>query len=276
MRLTTDWRRALVLIAIASLAGCGTRSSGTFAGPASGSTTTGIAATGQTPRQVAEAFLKNLTEGKATPDNLTDGFKKQIAKPFLDVDAAEWLATFKGTTFVIGEVATLGPDIVVRGRAESSTAKRSFVLRLSQKGDAFLADWLHLSSHMGPPTPSPPNPDLAAAQDVLRNFLDLLMGGDQRMVHALMAPEWRKQKSPPSGPDLQKGYDHGPGFLTQQTRAWGSGLVGYTFGKPELSPTKDRATFPVELEADGKKTQETLTAAKDPNTGRWHVVAFTK
>ena len=44
---------------------------------------------------------------------------------------------------------------------------------------------------------SPADPDLAAAQNVVRDFLDLLLGGDHRQAHALMTLDWKKKLAPP-------------------------------------------------------------------------------
>lgn len=284
MRLTTDrwWCVPLVAVALLGLAGCKDRSGTGTAGGVGGG---GDAAGGPTARHAADAFLKELGDGKTTPDQLTSEFRQQIGPPvtddekkagFSDSTARDWLARFKGATFVVGEESKLGDGIVLRGRAQVPGQAQAFALRVVKGSNGYLADWLHLAGIMGSEIKTPADPDLAAAQDVVRNFLDLVLGGDHRQVHVLMTPDWKKRLAPPTPADARKGFDYDPGFLTQSTRSWKREYVGYTLSKQELNAGKDGATFTAELEAGGQKTTYAVQATKDKATGRWLVAAFDK
>ncbi len=264
MRPKTEKRwAAATLLAIFAITGCDSKPMGK--GSTSESTTAGLApSSGPNARQAADAFLKNLTEGKASPDQFTAWFKKQTSRLIAEVDAADWLADFKGTTFVVGEETKFGNSIVLRGRAEP--AKDSFTLRLTKEGDSLKVDWLHRSSRMSSGISAPADSDLAAAQDTARNFLDVLLGGSLRQAQTLMTFEWKKSVA---GEDL--------GFLTQKMRTWKSwdgDFVGYTIKSSELNGTKDAATFTVEMDAGTKKTPYTVKA-KNVN-GQWLLEAFSK
>src|SRR5215212_2504555 len=83
MRLTTDRRLAVALLAALALAGCDGKKP--VAGPTAGSSTTSelqvIVAKGRTPRQAVEEFLRDLSAGKVTPAQLTPAFRAQVAPP---------------------------------------------------------------------------------------------------------------------------------------------------------------------------------------------------
>jgi hypothetical protein len=289
MRLTTVWRAgALAVLAWVTGAGCDGKR---LAVPAGGSTTDELkrlVAEGRTPRQVAEEFLRELSAGKVAADRLTPAFRSQVAPPKTDADRAAgyseadlraYLARFEKASYVIGEEQGIGPAIMIRGRADATDVRRQFSVRLIQVGDAGMvqADWLHLTERMGTSLKLPPDPDLAAAEDALRNFLDVLMGGDHRLAHALMTTELKKAISPlPPGGKPKDGRDYDPGFLTQATRAWIRDVVGYTFTKADLAPDKKAATVTVELEAGGQTTPATVRMVKDRATDWWLVLAFDK
>jgi len=282
MRLTTDRRGAVALsVALAfALAGCNGKpkpsgsgsdtrgaGTGTGAGPA-------VAGT-PTPRQAADEFLKDLGAGKVTPDRLTADLAGKVSRKRSADEINDWLGAFKGATFVVAEDAKFGDAVAVRGRMQAPGKAQAFALRLVKDGSTYKADWLHRSDRQGSEIKPQADPDLAAAQDTVRNFLDVLLGGDQRLAHALMAPDWKKSLSPPAPADQRDGYDYGPGFLTAKTRQWSSGVLGYTLTKAELGPNKTTATFTAELAGEGQMTQVyTVKAAKDSATGRWLVTDF--
>src|SRR5262245_38679881 len=229
MRLATDWR-AGVTVVLTGLAVVGCDSKRPEAAPTASSKTDELersVAQGRTPRQVAEDFLKDLSAGTVGPDRLTPAFRTRVAPPKTDADRATGyseadlraiLARFQNATYVIGEEQGIGPAIVVRGRANAPGARQQFSLRLVQvrDSDKFQADWLHLAERMGTGFKPPTDRDLAAAEDGLRNFLDVLMGGDHRVAQALMTAELRKSVSPlPPGSKASDGRDYDPGFLTQ-------------------------------------------------------------
>ena len=122
----------------------------------------------------------------------------------------------------------------------------------------------------------PVNPDLLGPQDAVRNFLDLLLGGDVRQAQALMALAWKKSQAPAPPAEARKGAEYDAGFLAQAMRAWKGDAVAYGIPEGEISPAKDTATFTVELEAAGRKTPYTVQAVKDPATGWWLIAAFDK
>jgi hypothetical protein len=279
MRLTTDRRGAIALsVALAfALAGCDSKPKPSGAG----SDTTGTGGAGPavagapTPRQAADAFVKDLGAGKVTADRLTADFAGKVSRKRAADEIADWLAAFKGATFVVAEEAKFGDAIAVRGRMQAPGKAQAFALRLVKEGTTYKADWLHRSDRQGSEIKPQADPNLAAAQDTVRNFLDVLVGGDHRLAHALMAPEWKKSLSPPAPADLRDGYDYGPGFLTAKTRQWVSGVLGYTLTKTDLGPNKTTATFTAEFAGEGQKAQVySLKAAKDSATGRWQITDF--
>ena len=282
MRLTTD-RRGMVALSVAlafTLAGCngknkpgGTGSDTKAAGTGTGA---GPAVAGApSPRQAAEELLKDLGAGKVTADRLTADFAATVSRKRSADEINDWLTAFKGATFVIAEDAKFGDAVAVRGRMQAPGKAQAFALRLVKDGNSYKADWLHRSDRQGSEIKAQADPELAAAQDTVRNFLDVLIGGDHRLAHALMAPEWKKNLSPPAPADQRDGYDYGPGFLTAKTRQWSSGILGYTLPKAELGPNKTSATFTAELAGEGQKAVVyTVKASKDPASGRWLVTDF--
>lgn len=285
MRLTTDhrWRGpALALVGLA-LAGCDGKpravpasGTGTTAGPAvvSGS---GTAPASPGARKAADAFLQALTDGKASPAQLTPAFRAHVGKT--DQAAQEWLAGVKGKVFHPTEQTDFGSAVALRGGAETPPDKHrtGFAVRLVRDGDAYKADWLQFSEHTKFGVPTVPDPDLAAALDTVHNFLDLLIDRDEVQTHALLAPALRKSLSPvPVGTKPPDGLDYDPGFLTRRTRAWVLGVANYTVGAGELGPNKETATFPVTLEAGGDRTPATVKLVKDKATGWWLIDEFSK
>jgi hypothetical protein len=277
MRLTTDrqWaRRAVVLLATGAfvVAGC---DSGRPGPTGAGTTTEDGPAAAQTLRQAADAFLADLGEGRVTPAQLTPSFLKAIARPKGDpeAEARDYLVRFRGARFFILQESTRRNVVILRGRAESPDRKDAFSLRLVNDG-GYKLDWLHRSERMGTNFGVISSPELDAAHDVVRNFLDILLGGDLRLAHALMTPEWKKKLAPPNEPDVRDGYDYSPGFLTQTTKAWRGEYVGYSLTKSDLNAAKDGATFIAELEAGGMKTQYFVKATKA--SGQWLIEAFDK
>jgi hypothetical protein len=282
MRLSTDRRLLGLVAAFALAAGCDNKPKGTgggTSGPAAAGTTAGLAAGGQTFRQFAESFLKELGEGKVGPDKLTANFKKKLAGPGKDADAAaaEYLAQFKGATFVIPEEGKVGNGATAfRGRAKLPDRSTSVSMRVVQGPAGYLIDWLHVSDRQGSEIKTPTDPDLAAAQDAARDFIDLVLGGGARQAHALMAPAWRKKLSPAGSQDERQGYDYGPGFLDGVLRSWKRDFLGYTIASAELGPNKDTATFAANMDSGGSKTPYVVKAVKDKATGEWLVDDFDK
>jgi hypothetical protein len=281
MRLTMDRRWLTALLAAALVAGCNSKpnsgggSGGTKGEPSGAKGGPGpIVANGPTGRQQAEAFLKDLGEGKAAADRLTSAFKKKLAPPGKDVDvvAKEWLDTFKGGSFVIGEEAKVGDAVAVRGLAKFPDKSMAFSLRLVNGQ----ADWLHRSERQGAEIKVPADASMAAAQDVIRNFLDLLLGGDLKQAHSLMTTTWKKSLSPPGPQDIKDGYDFGPGFLAGKTRAWKDDYLSYTLTPTDHGSSKDTVVFVATMDAGNKKDKHTVKATKDPTTGEWLVSDFEK
>lgn len=288
MRLTTRRRAVLGLGALAlALAGCDSGRSGPSGSgvmPAQGGAP--ALAGESTPRQAADVFLNTLTAGATKPDLVTDDFARAITPPArlpngepgtvrMDL-VGQWLAQFNGAQFVVGEESKVGDALVLRGRVQTPGKAEAFAMRLVKDGKRYKIDWLHRSERQGSDIKPQADPELADAQDTVRNFLDVLLGGDLRLAHALMAPAWKKALSPPGPADLRDGYDYGPGFLTVKTKAWRGDFLGYTFTKVESNSTKDAVTFTAELAAEGRKTPYTVKAVKDPATGRWFVSDFDK
>jgi len=277
MRLKTEKRlsaAALTLLAAFAVSGCDNKPKAKGKGTGSETTAAGLAVLSSPgARQAADAFLKSLSEGKASPDQFTAWFKKQSSKPIALVEAEDWLAGFKGSNFIGGEETKFGNSIVLRGRAEP--AKDSFALRMTKEGDAYKVDWLHRSSRMSSGIPAPSDMDLAAAQDTARNFLDILLGGDVRQAQALMTVAWKKSVSQlPPGVQPKDGFDYEPGFLTGTMRTWKRDFSGYSLSKPELNGTKDGATWIAEMDSGSQKTSYMLRAKK--LDGQWLIDEFAK
>jgi hypothetical protein len=286
MRLTTDWRAVAALAVTAlALAGCDSRQSrGTGAGLAPPPGPVGGPAPGPSPRAAAESLLTAVADGKVTPEQLTPAFRTAIAPPQTDDDKKagysgarlrQWLDEFAGAKFAFLEQTKVGTAVVERGRVESGNSKDAFTLRTVPAGAGYQIDWLHRSAHLGL-VPVSADPDLLAPQDAVRNFLDLLLGGDLRQAQALMAPAWKKAQAPAPPAEARKGAEYDAGFLAQAMRSWKGDAVAYSVSKSSLNPAKDAATFTVELEAGGKKTSYTVQAVKDKDTGWWLVAAFDK
>jgi hypothetical protein len=280
-------RSAAALAALFALIGCDDKSKGPGG---TSDPTTGVAA-GQTPMEATDTFLKALGEGKVKPAQLTVNFKKQIAPPateaekligYSDGRAQEWLDGFRDTKFVVSDTAQFGEAVAVRGRAEAANRREAFALRLvgtpSKDGATYHLDWLHRSERMGSEIKLTTDPDLAAAQDVVRNFLDVLLGGDLRQAHALMTSTWKKSIAPPTPADARDGLDYSPGFLTQTTRAWKRDFTGYSLPKADFTPEQGRsaATFTAVFQTSGQSVPYTVRAVKDKATGWWLVEAFEK
>jgi hypothetical protein len=286
MRLTTDWRAVGALaVAALALAGCDSKQSrGTGGGLAPPPGPMGGPAAATSPREAAESLLKAVADGKLTPEQLTPAFRTAIASPQTDDDKKagysaarlrQWLDAFTGAKFMLLEQTKVGSAVVERGRVEAGTSKDAFSLRIVPAAAGYQIDWLHRSTHLGL-VPAPANPDLVGPQDSVRNFLDLLLGGDLRQAQVLMTVGWKKTQAPAPPAEARKGAEYDAGFLAQVMRSWKGDAVAYAIPKAEIGPAKDGATFTVELEAGGKKTPYAVTAVKDPATGWWLIAAFDK
>ena len=292
MRRSTDRRLAgLLAAALVALAGCDNKPKGTgAAGEATGAGGKGgsaaIAAGGQTARQAADAFLVDLGKGNMAPVRLTESFAKKVARPapkgggaaggpgYDPAEVQTWLGQFRGGTFDVSQETQVGEAVAFRGRARFPDKTVAFTLRLVKDGNEYKGDWLHRSDRQGSEVKAPADPDLAAAQDVVRNFLDVLLGGDLKQARSLMAPAWRTRLSPAGASDVRDGYDYGPGFLDGKLRSWRGDHLGYTLPTGELGPNKDTATFVAELQAGGQNVRHTVQAIKDKATGEWLVGDF--
>lgn len=277
MRLMTNRRVAVVLATVVAiaLAGCDNKPKSGSAGPDLPGTGAGPAVGTPTARQAADEFLKDLGAGKVTPDRLTADFTGKVSRTRSSDEINGWLAAFKGAAFVVAEEARFGDAIALRGRMQGPGKAEAFALRMVKDGSTYKTDWLHRSDRQGSEIKPQADLELVAAQDSVRNFLDVLLGGDHRLAHALMAPAWKKTLSPPAPTDQRDGYDYGPGFLAVKTRQWSSGVLGYTLTKAELGANKDSATFTAELAAEGQRDLScTVKAAKDGATGRWLIADF--
>ncbi len=284
MRRTKDREILFAMVALAAFIGCDSKPKGTGTGPAAGTGGETIV-TGPNARQAADAFLVALRDRTATPDQLTQGLRAAIAPPMTDQDkktgysnanAQEWLAKFRDTRFIAGEESKFGNAIVLRGRAESPTKKEAFALRLVKDANGYKADWLQTSGHLSSNIPTPLDADLAAAQDTVRNMLDLLVGDSFDQAHVLMTLAWKKAISPLGDARVQGGLEYEPGFLKQKLRSWAGGATGYTLSDGKLNSSRNGASFVVDLEKEGKKVPHTVKVKKDPASGWWLVDGFDK
>lgn len=255
----------LVAAAVACLAGCDSKPQGN----PPGMTTPGD----PTRRQSADALLVAIGDGTISPSQFTPAFQKAITKSKDPAaDTREYIDQFRGANFVVNEEATFGDAIVLRGRVDSPNFKEAFSFRMVQEGDGYKVDWLHRSERMGMNIKPPADPVLAAAQDTARNFLDLILGGDVRLAHALMTPAWRTKLAGATPADAKDGLDYSPGFLTQTMRTWKGDATGYSLSKAELS-AKDEATITAEFDVpNGAKVPYAVKANKIG--GQWLVASF--
>jgi hypothetical protein len=242
-----------------------------------GSTTT-TETPGETPttKASAEAFLKSLGEGKIAAGQLTVGFKKLIAPPITDADkmagfspgeVSNWLKAFEQSTFVVSQETTFGNAIALRGRVESGAKKDAFSVRLVRDGNELKCDWLQRTSRWDTVEPKKPyDAEVAAAQDVARNFLDTLLGGDLRPTLLLMSLDWKKLMAPYKS---DPGYD--AAFVVGKLKMLRNDAVSYSLAKAEAAGA-DQAKFGIDLEIEGKKVPYTLLAKKID--GRWVVDSF--
>jgi hypothetical protein len=287
MRLPNARRLAGLVVslsALAALAGCDNRKAAGTESAAGGRSGPAIEPDGGGPpaRQQAEAFLKDLGEGKVGPERLTAAFRREVPAPAVegtpraeatDADTREWLAQFRDIQFHLRpeEVHLSNGGVSYRGRAEKGNRKEAFALRMVKEGAVYKCDWLHRSEHIELGVKPPPNADLTLAQDTVRNFLDILLGGDLRQAHALMAPAWKKKLAPPYPSDEKAGLTYNPGFLTGVTKAWKRDYTAYLLPKSELSPDRATALFAVEFQAGDRTVSYTVKVATDPATGRWTI-----
>ena len=236
--------------------------------------------------EAADAFLAALRDRTATPDQLTPAFRAAIAPPVNDDDrkvgysqanAQEWLSQFRDTKFIAPDETKFGNAITLRGRAEFPTKKEAFSLRMVKESDGYKADWLQFSGHLSSGIATPNDPDLAAAQDTVRNMFDLLVGDNFKQAQALMPLEWKKTISPlPPNAKPRDGLEYEPAFLVQTLRSWAGGATGYTLADGKLNSANASASFVVTLEREGKKVPHTVKLKKDQSTGWWLVAGFDK
>ena len=295
MRMISDrrraWAGALVAASVFALAGCDSGRKG--ASGSSGENEPTVAGTPPTtgdptppgPKPAAEAILKTLGEGKATADLLTAAFRQKVAPPRTDEEKKvgysearlkTWLGRFEGARFTLfGEPATFGDKVAVRGRSESGATKDAFSLRLVKDGAGYKIDWLQRAERMGTEFMVPTDPELAAAQDAVRNFLDALLSPDPSVAQLSMSAAWKRSVAPPP-PNSADSHD--AGYLTQALKSWRDPrAVSYTLPKQELTPTKDGANFTAVLDAGGSdKTIYALKLSKDQGIGHWVVESFDK
>ena len=285
MRLTTDRLIAFAMIALAGVIGCNSHQPGTGGSTGSGTTGAAIADAGPPSRQDADQFFVALRDRTATPTQLTKPFCVAIAPPMTDEDkklgysqanAQEWLAQFRDTKFPVMEETKFGNAIVLRGRAEFPTKKEAFAVRLIRDGSGYKVDWLqHSGQYLSMNIASPADPDLAAAQDTVRNMLDLMLGNNFKDAPLLMTLEWKKRLSPlPPDAKPKDGLEYDPGFLVPALRNVVFGATAYTLSDAKLDPSRETTTFVVDFEVDGKKVPHTVKVTKDNGTGWWLVAGF--
>lgn len=267
MRRTT--RGLGLLMGLALVAGC-KDTAATFrstAGPAQATpSTAGVAVGDPSPgRAKAEEFLKALSEGKATPDDLTAAFRKTLSQPKAedaDADVKKFFGQFEKLTVEDVTETAIGTATVLRGRAKTPGTVNAFCLRVVREGDGYKVDWLHRADRfLAGSAPKTADSELAAAADAARNFVETLVGGDLRQTQALMAPKWTASLGE-------------PGFVIQKLRSWRGETVAYALPAADL--VGDTATVTAELEANGQKTTYRVTLKKDAATGRWLVEDFAK
>ena len=211
--------------------------------------------TAQPPGNRPSRFLKNLGDGKVGPDRLTPALRRSSHLPGKDVDAVakEWLEQFKGATFTIGEEAKVGAGTAIRGLAKFPDKSMAFSLRLVN-GQYRLVAQIRAPGHE---IKVPADPSMAAAQDVVRNFLDLLLGGDLKQAHCLMTPAWKKSLSPP-GPQEHSRTASTSGLVSCSARnppTWKDDYLSYTLATSDNGSSKDTVVFVATLDRGQQEGQ---------------------
>ena len=290
MRWKTDriWTRLAIIAAIGGFSGCKEKLPVKPATNPGGGSVVSVPAPSAEPgmRAKADEFLKALAEGKAKTDDLTPAFKKSISRPtteeekkvgYSDADVNNWLSRFDKLVVEDIKEASFGNMITLRGRAKTPGKIDALSLRMVREANGLKVDWLHRSDRfLAGDAPKTDDPELAAATDSARNFLETLLGGDLRQAQALMTPAWLVSIEPPSETDKKNGFAYNVGFVNQKMRAWRGDTVGYAIPKSELTGNKNTATVTAELEAGGQKKAYLVKLVKDKATGQWLVEDFAK
>lgn len=164
-------------------------------------------------RASADAFLKAVAAGTATPAMLTPEFKKVIAEPVFSDDVAkgysddaagQWLARFRGSPAPpVADVQGTGEAYVLAVRGGPDRVD----LRVVRSGGGWLADWYVSAPTAGSETPLPGG-EAAFRAFAAVAFLDALAGKDDRLAEGLMTPRYKAELAPPFGSD-KRGYNRG-------------------------------------------------------------------
>jgi hypothetical protein len=275
MRLLMDRRVfGLLASAIVGLAGCESKPTGSgSAGPAAGPK----AAVEETPREAADGILRELVQASIGPKKFTSRFRDRFYAPGQHPTSifTEITMAFKGATFRISEEDRVGDATAFRGLVKFADNKSAaFCLRLVKAPHSYEVDWLHQSERQASSVKPPADPALAVPQDTVRNFLDVMLGGDPRQAQSLMALEWKKRLAPSQGSDARKGVEYDYGFVDQSIRSWKRGPLGYTLSAGEFGPNKDTATFIATMDSGSSTKPYVVKATKDKETGEWLVSDF--
>jgi hypothetical protein len=233
----------------------------------------------QTAKQFGEEFLKAVTEGKATPDQLTVSFKKlAFAMPkfadeeklgYSDTDAKLFLKKSGNPVYTIDQEVSRTkpvPHAVFRGKAKVADKSEGFALRVVKNPET--SKWqvdLFYEVSTGSPGPIAEDSDAAIPKDTLQTFMDSLLFGDLKLAAAMMSPNLKKSTAPPFSTD-KGGFN--PGFLELQLKDRRALYNGYAYTTPAGS--SESYTFTVEMRGN-RPEKLTVKLIKDKATGSWLV-----
>jgi hypothetical protein len=283
MRATRTTLGTLLVVSCVSLLSLGCpppKKSVTVKKPSSSEEASSPETTKETPRQTAkqfgEEFLKAVTEGKATPDQLTVGFKKaafptpkfesEAKLGYSDTEAARWLKKPGNPGYnAPTETVRTKPEAysVLTGTVKVADRTENYLLRVvkDKSTGKWKIDWFQQTT--GTATPPAGDTDAAPAQDAVQGFLDNLIGGDLTLASALVSTNLKAKMASPLPSDKTP---YNESHFNAQLKDRRELFKGYTLGNPKGSGNE--YTFEVKAPA----TQPlNFKVVKDDKTGTWLV-----
>lgn len=220
----------------------------------------------------ASDFLAKLSKGETKASQLSEEFKKQIARPRNDDErklgyseslAQDWLDKFAGPNYKVDSPSSvMSNEFSVIGTAIGGPKPEYFVLRFKMlPGKPQVVNWFHRSSlRVGDRVSAQPvSPDVDAARD----FLEVACSGNTLLTPALMSPEFKMKLAEPLASDKEIGYN--PGMLNLKMKPWQASAATIKVGN-------DLGTFTGELTQGDKKVNYSLKMAN--YQGNWLAESF--
>lgn len=244
---------------------------------------------GQDPRPAGEKFAREfltaLNDGKATPAQLTDAFKKVVAPPVLPTDkdrgysdlvAGDWLRQFAGRVSAAPLTAgALTVDAVVVAGPPPAAAALPIgrtVVRVVKAGAEWKVDWLHQAPPTGTPVPLTGEGDDLAARFAAAAFVETALAKSFDLAETLVAPATRAKLAPSlGGEDAVRGYNRS--ILRSKLDNFRGPATGYAVAKKDMAGSGATVTGELLAGAD-RKRPFTLKLTRGPKPGEWLVEDF--